>query len=108
MANVLLLSPDEDALASLAVQLRRMGHAVRCMRCWPLNHIDADCRFVPEIVAIDVTNLIDRDWPALRQFCQSWNSCSSPVLILCWSRIWRGPRFVLEIERLGARFVYGS
>lgn len=108
MANVLLISSDEDALASLSVQLRKMGHAVRCEGCWGPDLSEAESPFVPEIVAVDVTNLTEAGWPALRQFCQSWSLCPSPVLILCWSRIWRGPRFALEIERLGARFVYGS
>lgn len=108
MANVLLISSDADALTVLTVELREMGHVVRSALRWDITCSELEDRFSPEIIALDVTNIVDTDWPTLRGACQHWSMQPSPVLLLCWSRIWRGPRFALEIERLGARFVYGT
>jgi DNA-binding response OmpR family regulator len=108
MANIILISPDATALAALTPELRKRGHVVRCAHCWDaVDGNPGEGPFLPEVVALDVTNLTEADWPMFRQFCRNWSSCTPPVLILCWSGIWRGPRFALEIERLGVRFVCG-
>lgn len=109
MATVLLISPDATFLSALTAQLRLKGHVVRCTGELALEAIDsADSDPPPEIVAVDVTQFGVTERRTLERSRQLWLRSQSPILILCWSRIWRGPRFVLEIERMGARFVYSD
>jgi hypothetical protein len=113
MAQILLISSNEAEQAKLASSLRRRGHVVRAAGSWRAGDADLAESSAPlDIVLCEITDLKEEEWEPFRKFCARWRQVHSPVLMLCWSRIWRGPRFVLEIERLGARlgarFVYAE
>lgn len=107
MATILLIGSDQTDQESLASKLRTRGHVVMIADNCRLPSTDWDTRLSSvEIAVFDVTQLNDDCKHQLRKICQQHKQDGFPVPVLCYSRIYRGPRFELEIERLGARFVY--
>jgi len=106
MANILIIDSDLPHAEALGRVLHHRGHKVKIANpCGaPLTRI-VEPRLV-DIVILDVTQLRDEGWRELRQICQLCAQDKLPIQVLCCSRVYRGPRFELDIERLGARFVY--
>ena len=107
MATILLVGSERADQDNLASTLQNRGHDViladdhrRSLTNWNAHMSSV------EIVVFDVTNLNYDSKRRLRSICQLSRPDGSPVLVLCISRSYRGPRFELDIERLGARFVY--
>ena len=107
MAIILIISPDEGERKTLDSAVRNMGHIVSLADRLAVLPILArsDLQTI-EIVVCDVTALDEPAWRELRAFAVTLRQRPTVVLMLCYSRIYRGPRFELDVERLGARFVY--
>jgi DNA-binding response OmpR family regulator len=108
MASILLVSGDRMGRDDLAAKLRARGHSVilTCTKGLSVK-LAAHLQSV-EIVIFDVTALANGDKETLRQLCQFPRQDSCPALVLCYSRIDRGPHFELALERLGVRYVYAG
>jgi DNA-binding response OmpR family regulator len=106
MANILIVDSDLPHAEALGWALHRRGHKVKIADpcCAQLTRIVEPC--LVDIVVLDVTQLKDEGWRELRQICQLCTQDKLPIQVLCCSRVYRGPRFELDIEQLGARFVY--
>jgi len=60
-----------------------------------------------DFVLFDLTSLNhDEVWIPLRRICRLRKSDGMPVMVHCFSRIYRGPDFHLLVEKLGARMAY--
>jgi len=106
MANILIVDSDLPNAKELGLNLQRRGHKVNIAN--PSNAL-LTRRLEPhliDLVIVDVTYLKDEGWRELRRICQLSTRDYLPVQVLCCSKVYRGARFELEIERLGARFVY--
>jgi hypothetical protein len=57
-------------------------------------------------VILDLSADSPEDWHALDQFRGLTGMNLPTPVILCVSRVYRGPRMRLEAERKGARFLY--
>lgn len=105
MARILLLGPDESSAKVLALFLERRRHQVTVHR--ELQSAgDSPTRDLDnfDVLVVDMTANRPEDWNTLdrlRVETAAWNPG-----ILCLSRVYRGPRFQLDIERRGARLVY--
>jgi hypothetical protein len=109
MATILLIGQDRIDQENLASKLRARSHAVIVADYCHLPSADWDIRMSSvEIAVFDVTRLDDDCKGQLRRICQQPRHDGLPVLVLCYTRAYRGARFELEIERLGARFVYAG
>jgi DNA-binding response OmpR family regulator len=109
MAKILLIGSDETYQETLASKLQARGHAVfmpKPRRQWPADW-NATMSSV-DVVVFDVTLLNDDSKRQLQSICHWSRQDKFPVLVLCYTRVFRGPRFELEIERLGVRFVYAG
>jgi DNA-binding response OmpR family regulator len=109
MATILLIGSDQTDLENLASKLRTRGHTVLIADNRRPSSTDWSARMSSaEIMVFDVTNLNDDSKRQLRTICQQPRQHGFPVLVLCYSRAYRCSRFELDIERLGARFVYAE
>jgi hypothetical protein len=109
MAAVLLIGSDRTYRENLASTLRARGHSVMVADWCRLPSADWNARMsAVEIAVFDVTQIDDVSRSQLCRICQCPRQDGFPVLVLCYSRAYRGPRFELDIERLGARFVYAE
>jgi hypothetical protein len=109
MATILLIGSDQTKQENIASALRTRGHSVLVADWCHLTFADWYVRMsAVEIAVFDVTHLNDDSRRQLRRFCQWPRQDGYPVLVLCFSRAYRGPRFELDIERFGARFVYAE
>ena len=107
MAKILLIGTDREHQDNLVHRLRVRGHSVEIVNDWASLEVKRRTLMLSaEIVIIDVTQLTENNRPDLRRTCQAVRMDGCPTLVLCYSRIDRGPRFELAIERLGARYVY--
>jgi hypothetical protein len=60
-----------------------------------------------DFILVDLTNLNhDRVWVPLRRIGKLRRSDGIPLMVHCFSRVYRGPEFHLLVERLGARLAY--
>jgi hypothetical protein len=109
MATILLVGENLTDQDNLAAKLRVRGHAVLLAdsRQFPTMCKDARMSSV-EIFVFDVTHFDDASERHVRAICQQPRLDGRPALVLCYSRTYRSPRFELDIERLGARFVYAE
>jgi hypothetical protein len=109
MATILLVGGNRVDHENLAAKLRMRGHVVLMAdyRELPLVNWSTPMASV-EIVVFDVTNFDDDDKRKVRSICQQPRQDGHPALVLCYSRSYRSPGFELDIERLGARFVYAG
>jgi DNA-binding response OmpR family regulator len=109
MATILLLGSDKKNQENLASALRAKGHSILVADNCRISFTDWSARISSaEIAVFDVTRLDDDGKRQLRSVCQQPWRDGVPVLVLCYSRAYHGPRFELDIERLGARFVYAE
>jgi DNA-binding response OmpR family regulator len=107
MATILLIGSDREYQENLASKLRTRGHAVLMADNLRLSSTDGNDRMSSvEIVVFDVTHFNEDGKRQLRTICQQPRQDGFPVLVLCYSKVYRGPLFELDIERIGARFVY--
>jgi hypothetical protein len=107
MAQILLMNFDEEPTLRLAAFLRAETHEVlialptQSYFGWVRGHgEDAD------LVIIDVSHREKFFWPLLEDISIYRSEQGENPVVLCISRIYRGPRFELDIERKGARLLY--
>jgi hypothetical protein len=109
MATILLIGSDQTDQENLAATLRARGHSVLLTENWHFSSTDFNARLSSaDIAIVDVTRLDEDSLRQLRHICLRTRQDQFPVHVLCYSRTFRGPRFELDIERLGARFVYAD
>ena len=109
MATILLIGSERVDQENLASTLRKHGHEVLVADNSRQLITDWNARLSSvELVVFDITHLNDDSGRQLRSICQLSRPDGFPVLVLCVSRSYRDPRFELDIERLGARFVYAA
>jgi DNA-binding response OmpR family regulator len=107
MATILLLNFDEEHEARLAAVLRGRGHRVRVAdNSQTLPFATQEHRI--DLMIVDVTQAKNDSWTELSRLCSLCGGNGLPILILCYSKIYRGPYFELKVEKLGARFVHGG
>jgi hypothetical protein len=106
MATILLIGSDATDQENLASKLRRRGHAVLLADNRRNYSTDWTARrSTVEIALFDVTSLDDDCKHRSDRICRWPKKDGFPILVLCFTRSCRGPRFEFEIESLGARFV---
>jgi len=107
MARILLLSPDEPSARDLALFLEKKSHrvSVHCERRAFIDSPKQDLSSV-DIVILDMSANRPDDWNALDCVCKWAGTIDSKLMTLCLSRVYRGPKFELDVERRGARLVY--
>ena len=107
MAQVLLLDPDEAHARMLAADLKRYGHFVAI--CTEAQVALSDMKRQTaeiDVVIVDLSSDRIEAWDALDEILRlNWEN-AVPPMILCVSRVYRGPRMKLAVERRGARLVY--
>ena len=59
-----------------------------------------------DFVIFDLSRVNHAIWSELRRICRFRKQDGLPLMLLCWSQIYRGPEFQLLVEKLGARLVY--
>lgn len=109
MAQILLISSNEVERTKLAAALRHRGHIV-CLadHCGTADFRSGIGPQRIEIVVCDVAVLNEAGWRELRALAELLRHDPAGIRMLCYCRIYRGPRFQLDVERLGARFVYAE
>ncbi len=104
-----LLNFESPHRESLAIVLRGLRHKVFV----PEEHgislhelKDEDLRQA-DLILFDLTRLNhDTVWLPLRRICRLRKPDGMPLMVSCFSRIYRGPDFHLLVEKLGARLTY--
>jgi DNA-binding response OmpR family regulator len=105
MATILVVDVDQQHAEKLNSALRRRGHrVVNTDRKNAVAIKESECQ--SDLVVFNISRTDNDVWQALRHVCNLRRTDGLPVLVLCYSKIYRGPRFELEVERLGARFAY--
>lgn len=104
MAHILLLNFDPAAAKAVDALLRGKGHHVT-VEASDHSQIASDLhRF--DVVMIDMS-LDNAAGHAYVTAVRNHRAEHGPrPMLLCISRIYRGPRFALDLERKGARVVY--
>jgi hypothetical protein len=93
----------------LAESLRARGHSVILSNYTELSlPSSSGLNSGAEIAVFDVTHPARERVAFVRQFCLHNSLGVCAWLVLCYSRVYHGPKFELSIERLGARFVYAG
>jgi hypothetical protein len=109
MATILLVGEDLTDRENLAAKLRIRGHDVVETDYSELPLVSWNAHMASaEIAILDVTNVPENGKRQVRSICQQPRQDGFPALVLCYSRTYCSPRFELDIERLGARFVYAE
>ncbi len=106
-ARILLVQFDEAWEARLAETLRQRGHSVttHCREECVSEHL-SELGHEIELVILDVSKGDDETWSIVAEIRQYRTQYGPKPMLLCVSRVYRGPRFELELERKGARVVY--
>jgi len=68
---------------------------------------DEECE-AADFVIFDLSNINHDIWLQLRRICRLRKRDGRPVLVVCWSRVYRGSEFQLLVEGLGARLLYAK
>jgi hypothetical protein len=107
MANILLVNFDEERALRLAAFLRTERYEVR---------INLEAEKFPQMLKRHVCeiDLVILDASHREKYVRyllteiaSYRARNGPrPMVLCISRVYRGPRFQLDLERKGARLVY--
>jgi len=107
MARILLLSPDESSAKVLAVFLEQRRHRVTVRRGGQYARDDPTGDLYNfDVLIVDMTANRPEDWERLDRVRFGAERTASKPRILCMSRVYRGPKFELDIEGRGARLVY--
>ena len=105
MAIILLVDSDLAHMTKLASALRECGHRVITPTTTDVAAM-AFHRVAADLAIVELSHVNDDRWRELRRICQLQTEDGLPIPVVCCSRVYHGPRFELDIERLGARFVY--
>ena len=107
MVRILILDPDENHAGALALALTQRNFAVTMA---PLDEAAGAPLDQPlgEFAVIVLDLSLDRptDWELLDSVSKLVRSEVSRPMVLCLSRVYRGPGTKLAVERRGARLVY--
>ena len=107
--SIFLLNFDSPYREQLTLVLRHLryqifipeeqGMALRNMKNKEFQQAD--------LILFDLTRLNhDEVWIPLRRICRLRKPDGMPLMVHCFSRIYRGPDFHLLVEKLGARMAY--
>jgi DNA-binding response OmpR family regulator len=107
MGQILLMNFDEEMGSKLAVALRNQRHSVVML---PKDVSFAKALTLgkgsPDLVILDFSR-IERNGRTLLSEIVFYRARYGPwPMLLCVSRVYRGPQFELDLERKGARVVY--
>lgn len=107
MERVLLIDSDEDHARTLALFLERHRYAVTVSTSKgnAFRPLERNCEEF-DVVILDMSANRPQDWRTFDQIRTLPRMTTVRPMILCLSRVYRGPGMKLEIERKGARLVY--
>lgn len=107
MERVLLIDSDEDHARALALFLERHRYAVTVCTSQgnAFRPSERNCAEF-DVVILDMSANGPNDWKTFDQVRSLPRMTATRPMILCVSRVYRGPGMKLEIERKGARLVY--
>lgn len=105
MARVLLAGFDKDMANELALLFARLKHQIVIL---PATVAQYECLGSGEVdmivLEVSIENRLVKSVLAAKDKSEQ-HSHGTPIL-LCVSRVYRGPRFELDLERKGGRLVY--
>ena len=107
MALILLFDSDHDHGHLVASALEKQRHMIVTF-IKPqdmVSYLDRRMSGV-DIVILDLSLNRSIDWQTLDHICHRNMTVPDQLGILCFSRIYRGPEFRLEVECRGARLFY--
>jgi len=105
MARILLIKFEEATAQRLAAVFEVRRHRVRTYDgpFAPYESLEAEGQ---DLIVLDVS-ADDADVTKCLTELQRYRAAHGPrPMILCASRVYRGPRFELDLEKRGARLVY--
>jgi len=107
---ILLLHFDSPYREELAFTLRAHHHKVLTPETngKALSGLQDEELAQADFVIFDLSRVNSNLWSELRHLCRFRRRDGLPVMLMCWSRIYRGPAFQLLVEKLGVRFVYAN
>jgi DNA-binding response OmpR family regulator len=107
MAKILLANFDEQAGISLAAFLRNEHHDVYvALEDQAFSQLLGRYGTATDLVILDVSSRKKHSYDLLAQIASRRVQHGPRPMILCISRVYRGPQFELDLERKGARVVY--
>ncbi|SRR5260370_6041649 len=107
MARILLINFDDQLSARLAAFLRTQRHDV-CVAIEDRNFSQIFKQYVlrADLLIVDVSHREKYVRDLLRKIALHRARKGPRPMVLCISRVYRGPRFELDLERKGARLLY--
>lgn len=107
LLTILLIDPDAAHRERLADRLRTYGYRVLVPDLNPESARLLESQALHADVAIfEVTKRDERIVKQLQKITRLRKCDGTPVLVLCCSRTYHGPRFQLQIEEMGGRYLY--
>ena len=107
MAHVALCGIERVAANQLSSLLRQHGHCVAiCERQDALSEPAFMRNSSIDLIIVDVSESENAVRAYLEQRDRMNNRDQDKPMLLCVSRVFRGARFQLEVERKGARLIY--
>ena len=105
MAVIAIYDSESSHLEVLSTNLRQRGHVVVPLQEASLDELGHQA-LQTDILIVNFPKSNETMWDLLRHFCGLRRETGVPLPVLCCSKVYRGPRFELDIERLGARLAY--
>jgi hypothetical protein len=105
---ILLLNFDIIHGEGLALMLRHCGYKVVISDTdkTTLSELRDEELQQTHFVILDLSHVDHAIFSELRRVCRLRKPDRLPLMVVCWSRIYRGPAFQLLVEKLGARISY--
>ena len=107
VARILLVKFDDESAARLAGVLRSRSHCVTVLSAkHRVGQTLGRCLSELDLVILDAS-LDDRDtWRIVAEVTRHRAERGLRPMLLCATRVYRGPRFELELERKKARLIH--
>jgi len=107
--SIFLLNFDPSYRERLAILFRGLRYKVFVPEehAVSFQHLNDKQFRQADLVLFDLTRINHDDvWVPLRCICRLRKPDGMPLMVHCFSRVYRGPEFHLFVEKLGARFDY--
>ena len=101
MAKILLVNFNEEQGSRLAAFLGTQRH-----KAWVGSFSAEHCVSEIDLVIVDASQREKSALELVTEIAGYRTQYGPRPLVLCLSRVYRGPQFELEIERKGVRFLY--
>jgi len=105
VARVLLAGFDKDMANELALLFARLGHQIVILPATAAPYELSGSGEV-DMIVLEVSIETGLVKSVLAAKAESDQPVPGPPILLCVSRVYRGPRFELDLERRGGRLVY--